>query len=102
MTASLFIQFQANDFDVWLNPDADGLAGYLKEKGVLAYSIHRNPNDLNSIMIYHQFADEATSKSYQDWFEEATTARGKEQPEAKIDNLQMWAGQDLEGYCRTL
>ena len=102
MTVSLFIRFQAVDFDTWLNPDADGLAHYLKEKGVSAYSIRRNPDDPNLIMIDHQFADAATLKSYEDWFTEATTVRGNQQPEAKIEILESWVGQDLDGYCRTL
>jgi len=102
MTTSLFIRFQATDFDAWLNPDADGLAQYLKEKGVLAYSIHRNSDDPNAIMIYHQFANEDTAKSFTDWFEDVTTARGNDQPETKIENVAVWVGVDLDGYCRTL
>ena len=42
MSVSLYWRFQVENFDTWLNPDADGLALMFKEQGVSAYSLARN------------------------------------------------------------
>ena len=101
MTASFFVRFQATNFEAWLNPDPDGLAAYLKELGVMSYGIHSNPDDPNSIMISTHFADMDALKSYVAFWEEVHNSRASEQPETKIEILESWIGQDLDGYCRT-
>lgn len=64
MIVSLFWRFQVKNFDLWLNPDPEGLAQMFKEQGVLAYSLHRSSDDPNSLMFYTQFPDEETAKSF--------------------------------------
>lgn len=36
----------------------------MKDWGVLAYSLHRNPDDPNTLMLYYQFPDMNTLKAY--------------------------------------
>ena len=60
MSVSLYWRFQVENFDTWLNPDPDGLAQMFKEQGVSAYSLARNLDDPNSVMVHMQFADKDT------------------------------------------
>ena len=64
MSVSLFHRFQVKDFAAWLNPDPGVPAKTMKDNGVLAYSLHRNPDDPNTLMIYCQFPDMDTLKAY--------------------------------------
>ena len=57
MTVSLFHRFQVKDFATWLNPDPGVPAKLMADNGVLAYSLHRNLDDPNTLMLYYQFPD---------------------------------------------
>jgi hypothetical protein len=47
-----------------LNPDPDGLAQMMKAQGVLAYSLHRNADDPNAVLLQLQFADRPALNSF--------------------------------------
>jgi quinol monooxygenase YgiN len=64
MTVSLFHRFEVKDFDLWLNPDPNVPKQNMKAQGVLAYSLHRNRDNPNQLMIYYLFPDEETLRSY--------------------------------------
>ncbi len=101
MTVSLFWQIQVEDFDSWLNPDAEGLAQMFKEQGVLAYSLHRNLDDGNALMCHFEFADKNTLKSFEAWYEAAKAEWESTHPGSKHE-ISAWVGEDVPGYSRTL
>ena len=102
MAVSLFWRFQVEDFDSWLNPDPDGLAQMFKEQGASAYSLHRNSDDPNAVMVHMQFADENTLNSFLAWYKGAKVEWEKQYAGSKHDIVMSWVGQDVPGYSRTL
>jgi len=102
MSVSLFLRFQVENFDSWLNPDPDGLAQMFKEQGVSAYSLHRSSDDPNAVMVHMQFADENTLKSFLAWYEGSKVEWEKHYAGSKHDIVSAWVGQDVAGYSRTL
>lgn len=96
MTVSLFMRFQVKDFAAWLNPDPGVPAQMMKDWGVLAHSLHRNPDDPNTLMVYHQFPDMTTLKSYVA-FVEALPGEMKNFF-AVPGTVEWWVGEDVPGY----
>ena len=102
MSVSLYWRFQVEDFDSWLNPDPDGLAQMFKAQGVSAYSLARNSDDPNSVMVHMQFADKATLNSFLAWYKGSKVEWEKQHPGSKHDILLAWVGEDIPGHSRTL
>jgi quinol monooxygenase YgiN len=98
MTVSLFQRVQVKNFDAWLNPDQDAVAQMMKDNGVLHFSLHRNLDDPNALMIHYQFADENTSKSFVAWMEAMIVEWPKIQPGSEQEILEWWVGEDVQGY----
>lgn len=96
MTVSLFHRFQVKDFAAWLNPDPSVPAQLMKDKGVLAHSLHRNPDEPNTLMLYYQFPDMATLKSFVA-FVEALPGEMKNFF-AVPGTVEWWVGEDVPGY----
>ena len=63
MTASLFVKHQVNDYAAW-KKGYDGNGPIRNEGGVLADSVHRDPDDPNTVLVYHQFADLSTLQKF--------------------------------------
>lgn len=99
MSVSLFWNIQVEDFDSWLNPDAEGLAQMFKEQGVSAYSLHRNPDDRNALMCHFEFADENSLKSFESWYKASKAEWEAQLPGAKHE-ITAWVGEDIQGYSR--
>lgn len=92
MTVSLFVQITVRDFDSWKKAYHEG-DQLKKDNGVIADSVHRSRNDPNSVMIYHQFANEDTLKGFLALMElpqsqEAFKAAG-------VLTSEMWYGEDV-------
>lgn len=102
MTVSLFWRFQVESFDSWLNPDPDGLAQMFKDIGVSAYSMHRNSDDPNAVMVHMQFADESALNSFEAWYKVSKAEWEKQYSGSKHDIVMSWVGQDVPEYTRTL
>ena len=102
MTVSMFNRIQVKNFDTWLNPDPDAVAQIMKSMGVLAFSLHRNLDDPNTLMIHYQFADEDAAKSFVTGFEARLPEYLKEHPGAEQKMLEWWIGEDIPGYNKTL
>jgi quinol monooxygenase YgiN len=90
------MRFQVKDFDSWLNPDPGVPAKTMKDNGVLAYSLHRDPNDPNTIMIYTQFPDEKTLKSYVAFME--SLPGEMKNFFAVPETVEQWIGTDMPAY----
>ena len=102
MSASLYWRFQVENFDTWLNPDPDGLAQMFKAQGVSAYSLARNLEDPNSVMVHMQFADKDTLNSFLAWYKGSKVEWEKQYSGSKHDIVLAWVGEDIPGYSRTL
>ncbi|MFO7679120.1 MAG: hypothetical protein R6X34_03635 [Chloroflexota bacterium] len=99
MTVSLFMRLQVKDFDSWLNPDPSVPAQTMKDNDVLAYSLHRDPNDPNTIMIYTQLPDENALKSYVAFLE--SLPGEMKNFFAVPGSVEMWIGNDIPEYSMT-
>lgn len=98
MAVTLFMTLRAKDFDAWLGP-ADLVAQMMEENGVQAYSLHRNLDDPNGIIVMHRFADKATAETFVNFMGPRLEARndaGALEPES----LTWWLGEDLPAYSR--
>jgi quinol monooxygenase YgiN len=96
MTVSLFNRMQVKDFDSWLNPNPAEVTQNMKSMGVLAFSLHRNQDDPNSLMLHYQFADEDTAKSFVTGYESMLQEYLKEHPGAEQEILEWWIGEDFD------
>lgn len=100
MTVSLFHRMQVKDYDAWLNPNPEEVHELMQKMGALSFSLHRNLDDPNAVMICYQFPDEATLKSYVAFFDahverlEATSAH-------KPKSMEWWAGVDIPTHSST-
>ena len=102
MSVSLYWRFQVENFDSWLNPDPDGLAQMFKAQGVSAYSLARNSDDPNAVMVHMQFADKDTLNSFLAWYKVSKAEWEKQYSGSKHDIVLAWVGEDIPGYSRTL
>lgn len=96
MTVTVFQRMQVKDFDAWLNPNPEEVARNFKTIGLLSFSLHRNPDDPNSLMIQYQFADEDAAKSFVTGYESMLTEYLKEYPGAAQEILDWWIGDDFD------
>jgi hypothetical protein len=96
MTVSLFHRFQVKDFAAWLNPDPGVPAKLMKDNGVLAYSLHRNPDDPNTLMVYCQFPDMTTLQAYVALVEGFPGEM--KNFFAVPGTVEWWVGEDVPGY----
>jgi quinol monooxygenase YgiN len=101
MTVSLFQRIQVKDFDSWLNTDPDAVRQMMKEQGVVAFSLHRNLDDRNSLNIHYQFADENSAKSFVTWMEKMITEWPKIQAGGEQEILESWIGEDIPSHSST-
>ena len=96
MTVSLFLQFQVKGFASWLNPDPNVPARTMKDNGVLAYSLYRNPDDPKKLMIHHQFSDEKTFTANVAFME---ALPGEMKYFFAVPGIvEMWVGEEVPGY----
>lgn len=94
MTASIFARHKVNDFATWKKVYDENVP-LRKEGGLIAESVHRDPDDPNTVIVYHQFADLSTTKEF-------IAAMNKEEFQSVLKNagvkpetLEMWVGEDV-------
>jgi quinol monooxygenase YgiN len=61
--ATMFVRHKVGDYDQWKRT-YDGFASVRKEKGVTGASVHRDANDLHTVIVTHQFDDVAAAKAF--------------------------------------
>ena len=98
MTVSLFHRFQVADFDAWLNPDTEQLKQMMASQGVQHFSLHRNADDRNSVMVHLVFADEGAARSFATWYEGMKAEWEPNHPGSKHEIVEAWVGEDVPGY----
>jgi len=65
-------------------------------QGVIAESVHRAPDDPNTVIVYHRYTDLSTAQAY------LAALRSNEEFQAVLkkagvqpETLEMWVGQDV-------
>ncbi len=96
MTVSLFMRFQVKDYASWLHPNPADVDRNMRSAGAVAYSLHRNADDPNMLIIRFQFADGTALKSFVAWME---ALPGEDKNFGALPGtLEMWVGEDVQGY----
>jgi quinol monooxygenase YgiN len=63
--ATLFVKHVVSDYDNWKRV-YDDFASVRKEKGVTGASVHRDPEDPNTLVVTHQFKDVDAAAAFAD------------------------------------
>ena len=95
MTVSSIIRHKVNDFATW-KKGYDESAQMLKDGGVITDSVHRDIDDPNLVVVYHQYADESTAKAYLamvsgDQFQAIVQELGID-----METMELWLVEDVE------
>ena len=96
MTVTLFNRMQVEDFASWLNPNPQEVAQTMKAMGVESFSLHRNPEDPNSLMIQYQFPNAAAAQAFITGYEASLEGYIKEHPGAEQEMVDWWIGEDFD------
>ena len=91
MTSTMFVKHQVKDFNAWKSV-YDGLGEVRKQKGVTAASVHRDPQNKNTLIITHQFKD---LKSATD-FANSTELKSALERSGVNGKPEIWFSEDLE------
>jgi len=94
MTASTFVRHQVHDFATWKKV-YDEVAPLRKEGGVIADSVHRDPDDPNTAIVYHQFADLSTAQEFFAAMNGEELESVLKNAGVKLDTLEYWVGEDV-------
>ncbi len=91
MAATMFVKHKVGDYKSW-KPRYDGLGSVRKQKGVTAASVHRDPNDPNTIIVMHRFKDidAATRFASSEELKSAMANAGVSEPP------EIWFSEDIE------
>jgi quinol monooxygenase YgiN len=87
----MFVRHTVSDYDAWKRV-YDEFAPVRKEKGVTGASVHRDPEDANTLIITHQFADMDAARAF----------AGSEELKSAMANSgvtgppEIWFGTDVE------
>lgn len=94
MTGSFFARHKVNDFATWKKV-YDGRVPAAKEEGLIAESVHRDPDDPNTVIVYHQFGNLNTTQEF-------VAAMNTEQFQSllrnagvKVETMELWIGEDV-------
>ena len=95
MTVSLFVQHQVKDFNIWKKFYDENAPQVLKTGGVIVDTVHRNLDDPNSVLVYHQFADTDALNAFvallnSDEARELSAVSG-----AIMESVNVWTGADV-------
>ena len=95
MAVSLFARHKVKDFAIWKKLH-DENAQFIKDNGVIASSVHRDLDDPNLVMAYHQFADASTARAYLALFDSGAFQEGPVKIGGVIPKtLEIWVGEDV-------
>ena len=94
MTASLFVKHQVNDFATW-KKGYDGNGPLRNEGGVIADSVHCDPDDPNTVLVYHQFADLSTLQQFMAAISDGPLQSVLQKLGVKPETVEVWIGEDV-------
>ena len=94
MTASIFARHQVNDFAKWKKV-YDEVAPLRKDGGLIADSVHRAPDDPNTVIVYHQFQDLSIAQEFIAGMSGEEFQSVLENAGVKPETLEMWVGEDV-------
>ena len=94
MTASMFARHQVNDFASWKKVYNE-VAPLREAGGVIAASVHRDANDPNTVVVYHQFTDLSALEAWTTTMNEEEFQSALAKAGVKPETLQVWLGEDV-------
>ena len=89
------MKMQLEDYDGWLNPNAEERDAMFRGAGALAYGLHRSPDDPNSVMGWFQFADADAAKAFHTGYLGMKADYEAQKPGAAHDVVDAWVGTDV-------
>ena len=95
MTATLFMRMQVENFDTWLNPNPEEVDQMFRGAGAMAYGLHRNADDGNSVLSWCQFADADSAKAFETGYRAMKDEYEAQNPGAKHEIVDAWVGADV-------
>ncbi|MEM7801656.1 MAG: hypothetical protein AAF633_20840 [Chloroflexota bacterium] len=95
MTVSLFAQHQVKDFATWKTFYDENAREALKKGGVLTDTVHRNIEDPNSVLVYHQFADTDSLNAFVAFFDSDEAREMSKVTGTIMESINIWVGEDI-------
>jgi quinol monooxygenase YgiN len=89
--ATMFVRHKISDYENWKRA-YDEFSSVRKEKGVTAASVHRDPDNPNTIIVLHQFLDMNTAKE----FANSEDLRSAMEKAGVSGPPEIWFGEDIE------
>lgn len=90
MTVSLFVQVTVKDYDAWKTL-YDSNTQVRADNGVLSDTVHRHPENRNSVMVCNKFANQEKLNDFFAFMQ----ASSDEFEKAGILKTEMWFGEDV-------
>jgi quinol monooxygenase YgiN len=90
----LFARHKVNDFATWKKV-YDGRVPAAKEEGLIAESVHRDPDDPNTVIVYHQFTDLSATQEFMAAMNKAEFQAVLKNAGVQPETLEMWVGEDV-------
>jgi quinol monooxygenase YgiN len=88
---TMFVRHRVRDYAEWKRI-YDGIAPMRRNRGVVAASVYRDPNDPNTVIVLHRFRDLKSARRYADSVELKSVLA-----KAGIRGLpDIWIGEDVE------
>ena len=94
MAASIFSRHKVNDFKAWKKV-YDGRVPAAKEEGLIAESVHRDPDDPNTVIVYHQFGDLSTTQEFVAAMNTEQFQSLLKEAGVKVETMELWIGEDV-------
>lgn len=95
MTVSMFARHKVDDFATWKKLYDEVIPQARKEGGILADSVHRDPDDPNMAIAYHQFTDVNAAKAHAARLNGDEMRSMAETVGIHMDTLEVWLGEDI-------
>ena len=73
----------------------DEVAPLRKEGGLIAESVHRDADDPNTVIVYHQFTDLSATQEFMAAMNKAEFQAVLKNAGVQPETLEMWVGEDV-------
>ena len=94
MTVSMFSRHKVDDFATWKEL-YDDAAPARQKLGILADSVHSAPDDPNTIIVYHQFADMHQLNGMNALMQSEEGQSIFKSAGVQLDTIELWVGEDV-------
>lgn len=95
MTASTFARHKVNDFAAWKKVYDENIPLRKQDSGLITESVHRDPHDPDTIIVYHQYTDLATAQRFAAALSDKAFAAILREAGVEPDTMELWLGEDV-------